>query len=358
MRAGRPAFLPCASLCALLCIGAIACAAAVATGGPGATGGRIAVKDAETDVLPLLHAPVAALTEAPSPSAPGAIAAPDQPSPSAIDATTPPPAAIPPLAVAAGPPVLRDNQVIVYYGTPLAAGLGILGALEPEQAALQVADRARTYDGLNGDRGAVGALDVIYSLAQAEPTPNGMYIRYLEDFYIEEYLRIAEEHDLELFLDLQIGRARILDEVRGVERFLLNPRVHIAIDPEYAVGPEGVPVATPGSITGGEINAVQVYLRDLVARYGLPGKMLVVHQYMEDTIVDAERVETVADIDFVLNMDALGGVKEKKEKYEHFSSRSHSKHDAFNVFFIHDQRVLSEEEILGLSPVPSIVFYQ
>jgi hypothetical protein len=256
------------------------------------------------------------------------------------------------------PPVIRNNQIIVYYGSPLAAGLGILGAMPAEEAAHQVAARASVYDGLNGDVGAVGALDVIYSLAQGEPTQNGMYVRHLEDYYVEEYLRIAEEHDLQLFLDLQIGRAQVLDEVRNIERFLLNPRVHVAIDPEYAVGPSGVPMATPGRISADEINAVQTYLRELVEAHGLPGKIVVVHQYMEDTVVDAERVETVADIDFVLNMDGLGAIDDKLKKYQHFSSRPHSKHDAFNVFFIHDQRVLSEEEILGMSPTPRIVFYQ
>ena len=268
---------------------------------------------------------------------------------------TPAPSAEP---TAKAAPVLRDNQVIVYYGTPLSDGLGILGTLPPEQAAVQVAEHARTYDSLNGDLGAVGALDVIYSLAQAEPTGNGMYIRHLEDHYVEQYLRVAEEHDLQIFLDLQIGRRQILDEVRGIERWLLNPRVHVAIDPEYAVGPEGVPIATPGRITGNEINDVQTYLRDLVQAHGLPGKMLVVHQYMEETVVDAERVEVIDDIDFVLNMDGLGDVGEKREKYEHFSSKPHSKNDAFNVFLVHDYRVLSEEEILGLRPVPRIVFYQ
>jgi hypothetical protein len=261
-------------------------------------------------------------------------------------------------AAGIGNPLLHDNQIIVYYGTPLAEGLGILGALGPELAAAQVAERARVFDELNGEPGAIGALDVIYSLAQAEPTPNGMYIRHLEKHHVERYLALAEQHDLQIFLDLQIGRARIIDEVRGIERYLMNPRVHVAIDPEYAVGSEGVPAATLGTITGDEINEVQAYLRELVERHGLPPKILVVHQYMDETVLDGDRVEAIGDVDFVLNMDAFGDVKEKKNKYERFSSKPHSKHEAFNVFLAHDEYVLTEEEILDLSPVPHIVFYQ
>jgi hypothetical protein len=328
-----------------------------------------------SDPEPSAAAPTATPQATPSETAPANNVPADTPAPPAPDVAPPAPATAPPAVpseppsapteppapsepVAPPPTALEDNQIIVYYGTPLAGQLGILGTLPPEEAARQVAEHARTYDSLNGDLGAVGALDVIYSLAQGEPTNNGMYIRHLEDEHVARYLQIAEEHDLQLFLDLQIGRARILDEVRNIERFLRNPRVHVAIDPEYAVGPDGVPIATPGRISGDEINEVQTYLREFVAQHNLPGKILVVHQYMDDTIVDPDRVQAMQAVDFVLNMDAFGEVKEKIKKYSHFSAQPHSKHDAFNVFFVHDQYVLSEEEITRLSPMPRIVFYQ
>jgi hypothetical protein len=246
----------------------------------------------------------------------------------------------------------------VYYGTPLASALGVLGTLEPEGAAVAVADRARTYDALNGDLGAVGALDVIYSIAQGEPTANGKYVRYLEDDYVRRYIALAEQHDLQIFLDLQIGRGDTLAEVQHIEPFLLHPRVHVAVDPEYAVGPEGVPIATPGSISGEQINAVQDYLRTLIEAHNLPPKMFVVHQYIDSTIVGGDRVKASADVDFVINMDAYGDVKEKLKKYAFFSAKPYSQHDAFNVFLVHDHRVMSETEILNLSPLPRVIFYQ
>ena len=357
MRASRRAVLACLSICLLSAT--LPWAARHVTGVHGepehaTSADTIVIPPPETALQPEPPAPrLAVEPPALSPSPP-------PPSQAVEPALTPPPveAKDTPAAPQTPEPILDANQIIVYYGTPLAEGLGILGALPPEVAAQQVAERARTYDELNGETGAIGALDVIYSLAQAEPTPNGKYIRHLTPQDVEPYLQLAEEYDLQIFLDLQIGRAQILEEVRGIERYLLNPRVHVAIDPEYAVGPDGVPIETPGRITGDEINQVQTYLRELVARYNLPAKILVVHQYMEETIVDGDRVESMDGVDFVLNMDGLGEVKEKKKKYEHFSSKPYSKNDAFNIFMVHDEYVLSENEILQLSPIPKIVFYQ
>jgi hypothetical protein len=324
----------------------------------------------EPTVSPIPWTPEA-LWETP-PLTPSSTPAP--PSAPVEEAETETPVGQPDLAMAAGPStpgpqpsptpapppsILRDNQLIVYYGTPLSSQLGILGALSPEDAAASVAAHARTYDELNGDAlGAAGALDIIYAMAQAEPTENGLYIRKLPDEEIRRYIALAEQHDLQVMLDLQIGRASILDEVRAIEPFLLNPRVHVAIDPEYAVGPYGVPIETPGQISGDEINAVQDYLRSLVEVHGLPPKVLVIHQYMDATVVDGDRVLPSEDVDLVVNMDAFGDTVEKQRKYEFFAAKSYSRNDGFNVFLEHDHNVMSELDILRLSPVPRVIFYQ
>lgn len=248
--------------------------------------------------------------------------------------------------------------MVVFYGTPLASGLGILGMFEPDDAARRVKAQATIYDKLNGERGAVGAIDVIYGLVQAEPTGNGLYVRYLDDHHVENYLRLAEEHDLQLILDLQIGRGHIPEEVRKIERFLIHPRVHVAIDPEYAVGPNGQPIYTQGSMTGHELNEVQDYVSGLIAAHNLPPKMIVVHQYMDHTIVEGEATRSVENIDLVLNMDAFGPIREKAKKYRTYSSLPYAQRDSYNIFLKQDERVLSESEVLELNPLPDIVFYQ
>ena len=263
-------------------------------------------------------------------------------------------------ATAPGPPahLLEHNQMVVFYGSPIAAGLGILGAFEVEEAAQRVRDHAGTFDAINGDRGVVPAFDLIYGIAMDEPTENGLFVSYLPDWEVQRYLDMAERYDLQLILDLQIGRANIIDEVRNIERFLVNPRVHVAIDPEYAVGPDGFPIFTPGRISGHQINEVQRYLADLVLRENLPPKLLVIHQYMDETITEGEATEKLGEVDVVLNMDAYGPVIDKLDKYVEYAHRPYAHRDSFNIFLQLDERVLTERELLSLAPQPDVVFYQ
>jgi hypothetical protein len=248
--------------------------------------------------------------------------------------------------------------MVVFYGTPLSSGMGILGKFDAAEAADRVARMAARYDRINGERGAVGALDLIYAMAMDNPTPNGLYLRYLEPETVERYIRIAEERDIQLILDLQIGRGDVVEEVRKIERYLRHPRVHVAIDPEYAVGPAGQPILTPGWITGDQINAVQGFLAGLVRDHRLPPKLVVIHQFQDETIIDGHAAQNVDEVELVVNMDAYGALHDKDKKYRRYAERPYSERDSYNIFLKQDERILSEEEVLQLSPQPDVVFYQ
>lgn len=295
------------------------------------------------------EAPVAG--QAPPPAAPSSEAAP------AEQAGEAEPAA--PLAEDRPASLLAENQAVVFYGTPLARGLGILGQFEGADAADRVRRQAELFDQLNGDgRGAFGVMDLIYAVVQDQPTSNGLFLSYMPDDVVNAYIGHAEAHGVQVMLDLQIGRGDVLEEVRKIERFLVNPRVHVAIDPEYAVGRDGWPLATPGTIDGHQINAVQDYVASLVAAHNLPPKMVVVHQYLADTIRNGEAVRDVPNVDLVLNYDGFGAIGEKDKKYRYFSSQPHAQHPGYNIFLQLDERVLSEQELMQLEPLPDVVFYQ
>jgi hypothetical protein len=276
-------------------------------------------------------------------------------------AAEPAPAEVPtevPPTPAPAASLFEKNQLIVYYGTPLAPGLGVLGTMPPQEMAQRLKEHSRLYDDLNGDRAAVPTLDLIYGVVQSEPTGNGLYLSYLSDERVNEYIRLAEEHDLQIILDLQIGRSTVAAEIEKIERFLLHPRVHVAIDPEYAVGPNGYPIHTPGVISGHDINGAQLYLQELTEKHNLPPKMLVVHQFMDGTIIEGEVTANLPNVDVVLNMDAFGDYPEKVKKYRHYMARPYAERRSFNIFLKQDRPVGSEQDVLALDPMPDMVMYQ
>lgn len=291
-----------------------------------------------------------------------------------LPSSDPPPTPLPLTSAQAGPPaspvmpeqpvptatpsLLAGNQVVVLYGLPGHPDLGVLGAYSPDNAAAAAFSMAAQYDAANGSDGAKAMLDLVYAQAQAGPTDNGLYLRYLSNREVRQYLRLADRDDLQIMLDLQIGRGDPLDEVRKIERFLRDPRVHVAIDPEYAVGPDGVPLETAGTISGEQLNAIQDYVSGLVERYGLPPKLVVVHQYLDGTVTDGETIRGAPNVDLVFNMDAFGALDEKARKYSGFARRAYSQRHGFNVFMRHDDRVMSADEISRLSPPPDVIFYQ
>ena len=57
-------------------------------------------------------------------------------------------------------------------------------------------------------------------------------------------------------------------------------------------------------------------------------------------------------------MDAFGASRDKAEKYRTYSSLPYAQRDSYNIFLKQDERILSEEEVLALTPLPDIVFYQ
>jgi hypothetical protein len=84
----------------------------------------------------------------------------------------------------------------------------------------------------------------------------------------------------------------------------------------------------------------------------------VVHQYMEDTVQRGDKIRSTARVDLVFNMDAFGALDEKARKYSMFSNRGYAGRHGFNAFLHQDDRVMSADAVLRLSPRLDVIFYQ
>lgn len=254
--------------------------------------------------------------------------------------------------------LLASSQIVSYYGNPLSPEMGILGQHDPETLAELLRALRDRFDERNGDLGAIGAFHIVATVAQSTPGPDGRYRYRLDQQVIEPYLRLARERGFLVFLDLQIGRSDVSTEVAHVLPLLRQPGVHLALDPEFAVGPDGVPGERIGSLTADEVNAAQWLLSRLVAA-GLPErKILVVHQFRGDMITNPESIERFAGVDLVIDMDGFGPAAVKRAHYEAFAGADYATFPGIKLFLEHDPDLMSEENLLNLAPRPALVVYQ
>ena len=253
----------------------------------------------------------------------------------------------------------QGAQVVAFYGHPSVAAMGVLGHGTPAEVAEQVAVWAGRYDRLNGLRGAIGAYHLITGVAQANPTSDGLWLGRLSHDRIAEYVEAAREHGMLLFLDTQIGWSDPLKEVKLLERFLREPFVHIALDPEFATEPLGVrPGLAIGGITGGQVNDVLRYLSALVESEGLPTKILMVHQFTGRMLHDRHAIERHSGVELSIDMDGIGSPLAKLNGYKLYAISEPSQRPAFKLFFNQDRPVMTPEEVQALDRVPDLIIYQ
>ena len=254
--------------------------------------------------------------------------------------------------------ILPDHQIVSYYGNPYSGLMGVLGASDLASMADALERQAERYDALNGPLDVMPAIHLVYAVAQPHPTNNGLYLQYVDDAAVLRYFALAEERDMLLFLDLQIGRSTVTEEVRKVLPFLRNPRVHLALDPEFAVDAKYAPGDVIGSLSAEDIDAAQSMLQELVIAERLPPKLLMVHQFLDEMVRDGESINQYQGVDLIIDMDGFGPAAVKRATYEEYASRTYAAYAAIKLFFDHDTDLMSEQEVLLLNPMPAVVIYQ
>jgi hypothetical protein len=236
--------------------------------------------------------------------------------------------------------ILPDHQIVSYYGNPYTEVMGILGSGDPETIAAALERQAARYDDLNGPLGVMPAIHLVYAVAQPHPTGNGLYLQYVDDETVERYLQVAREHNMLLFLDLQIGRSTVDHEVSKVLKYLREPNVHLALDPEFAMDETRVPGERIGSITAADVNIAQAALQDVVIANNLPPKLLIVHQFMDHMVIDGDDIDHHEGVDLIIDVDGYGSSAVKRATYERYANRSYAAHVAIKLFFDYDAVVI------------------
>jgi hypothetical protein len=251
--------------------------------------------------------------------------------------------------------IFPDFRVVAFYGAPQDDELGVLGIGTPTRAARKLEKVAKGY--ARKSRAALPAMELIVTVAAAHPGDDGKYRLQQDDAVIERYLKAARKAKALLLLDIQPGHADFLEEAMRLEKWLREPDVGLALDPEWHT-PGAVPGSAIGSVDSRTVNAVSAWLSRIVAERELPEKLFVIHQFTKDMIKGKERVKRRPGLAITMNVDGFGDRPNKLSKYREFTSEAVRFHDGFKLFYREDTNLMSPGAVLDLRPPPDLVVYE
>jgi hypothetical protein len=254
-----------------------------------------------------------------------------------------------------GRSIYPEFRVVAFYGAPQSDELGELGIGTPRSAARRLERQARAYH--RKRRPVLPAMELIAVIANADAGQDGMYRSRQPNAIIRRYLRAARRAKALLLLDIQPGRSDFFRETTRLERWLREPDVGLALDPEWRVQPGEVPGQVIGSVDAREVNATTAWLDELVRRHDLPEKLVVIHQFTDD-MVDDTKLKPRKGLQIVLNADGFGGQAVKKAKYHAFTRRAPGFEPGFKLFYREDVDLMTPRQVLRLRPPPDFVVYE
>jgi len=255
-----------------------------------------------------------------------------------------------------GRSLLPEYRLVGFYGAPQDDALGALGIGPPSEAAERLAKQAEAY---KGGRPVLPVFELLATIAANAPGNDGLYRTRQPHSVIRDYLDAVREVDGILLLDIQPGRATFASEVRRLQRYLDEPDVGLALDPEWRIGPTEIPGQVIGSVTATEVNQIADGLAATVERLDLPEKLFVIHQFTDGMISSRELLEPKEGLATVLNVDGFGDPPNKIAKYKDLGPRRGSGFDSgFKLFYSEDVDLMSPGEVLDLKPAPDLIVYE
>jgi hypothetical protein len=249
-------------------------------------------------------------------------------------------------------------QLVGYVGLPGSPALGPLDK-DLDAKADKLDKLAKSY--------AVGrtpqpVLELIVVVASGGPGKDHKYRNRLPDEKIANYLKVARDHKMLLLLDIQPGRAKILDEVKRQERWLKEPDVGLAFDPEWAVGPGQVPGRVFGHTSGAELDSIAKYLSGLVAKYDLPEKAFVFHQLSARIVSNEKALKQHPGVVVIKSVDGIGNRADKESTWRKLTpTMATGVHAGFKLFYTEDTRhgpLMTPAQVMALKPRPEFVVYE
>jgi hypothetical protein len=212
--------------------------------------------------------------------------------------------------------ILPAKRVLAYYGNPLSKRMGILGEFETSDMLAKLERDAAEWTRLDPAHPAQPALHLIAMVANPDPGPSGKYRTRMDSALIEKVYGWAKSKNALLFVDLQVGQSTLEQELPWIEKFLMRPDVHLGIDPEFSMKASGaVPGRRIGTYDAADVNYAIRFLANVVDKYKLPPKILVVHRFTPKGVTNVRNIKLDPKVQVVMHMDGFGAPFLKRDTY-------------------------------------------
>lgn len=259
--------------------------------------------------------------------------------------------------------ILPYRRVVAYYGNFYSRHMGILGTMPEDQLIKKLQKEVELWNNADTLAPVIPAIHYIAITAQKNPGKAATYRIRMPEKQILKAIQLAREIDGLTFLDVQVGHSTVSKEVPSLEQYLLEPDVHLGLDPEWSMKDGSIPGRKIGTMDARDVNFAVEYLSDLVKKHHLPPKILVVHRFTKGMLTNTDKIKTTPEVQIVINMDGFGFPAKKVDSYRRAVSAYPVQFTGFKLFYKNDiaskpYRMMTPKEILRLYPKPIYIQYQ
>jgi hypothetical protein len=258
--------------------------------------------------------------------------------------------------------ILPNKRIIAYYGNPLSKRMGALGEYEPQEMLRRLDKEVAKWRAADPSTPVQPALHLIAVVAQGDAGPSGKYRTIMRDTMVEMVYGWAKSRNALMFVDIQTGHSNLREILPRFEQFLKRPDVHLGVDPEFMMKSGHKPGAKIGTMDASDVNYASAYLADLVRKYNLPPKVLVVHRFTRNGITNYKQIQLRPEVQIIVHMDGWGAPWLKRDSYKDYVVSEPVQYTGFKLFYHNDTKkgdpLMAPQDLLKLEPKPLYIQYQ
>jgi hypothetical protein len=277
--------------------------------------------------------------------------------------------------------VLPTHRVVAFYAIPGAEATGPAYQLTTTMLS-NLRTQATAYQQLDPLHPVQPGIDLVASVPDGFPGPEGTYSHHLDPATIQAYIDFCQQNNLILFLDLDFGLAPVMQEVNFflpyLERYSF---VQLAVDPEWMFPRhDGIPGINLSNVRASDLNPIIQAVAEIPMKYHVPRKILLIHQYRSDgdglanpynagvaEIADKRHLLNDSRVDVVIHIDSVGGYvgdqADKTFQYDNWVGQDMQKYHnfrygGFKMFYhLEAKTLMTPQQVLALKPPPMLVTY-